>query len=189
MAMTNPEEFFPQRLSRRDIVKGLAGLTLVLASTGCTSSASPPANLTPISTQSTPSPTSAVMPTPTTSPTPTPITVTRRLLTYRGHTAAIYAVGWHGTRIVSGSEDRTAQVWNADTGSHILTYTGHSDVVSAVTWSPDGGRIASGSGDRTAQVWDAATGSRILTYRGHSWTVTDVEWSPDGTRIASASLD
>ncbi len=71
----------------------------------------------------------------------------------------------------------------------LYTYRGHSDLVWAVTWSPDGKRIASASGDRTVQVWDAFTGGNVYTYSGHADSVYAVAWSPDGQHIASASND
>ncbi len=110
------------------------------------------------------------------------------IYTYRGHSGSVRALVWSpdGKRIVSGSDDTTAQVWDATTGSNLITYRGHSNVVRAVACSPDGKRIVSGSDDKTVQVWGAATGSPIRIYRGHSKQVNAVTWSPDGTRIASA---
>ncbi len=118
--------------------------------------------------------------------------------TYRGHSnyrggpsntwlGFVNAVAWSpdGTRIASGSDDGTVQVWNATDGGHVFTYHGHSSGVAAVAWSPDGTRIASGGGDHTVQVWDAADGGNVYTYRGHSAQVNAVAWSPDGQRIAS----
>jgi serine/threonine protein kinase len=68
-----------------------------------------------------------------------------RLLTYTGHSSAVEAVAWSpdGTRIASGSDDETVQVWDASNGQHFFTYTGHSTSVYKVAWSPDGSRIAS----------------------------------------------
>jgi len=94
-----------------------------------------------------------------------------------------------GTRIVSGGNDNTIQVWDATTGQRLVTYTGHLGSIWAVTWSPDGKRIASGGNDSTVQVWDARSGRRLLTSAGHTAPVRAVAWSPDGTRIASASQD
>ncbi len=121
------------------------------------------------------------------------------LFTYNGHTTPVNTVAWSpdGKYIASGSgEDDSSsfkpyntivQVWDAATGSDILTYRGHSDIVNAVAWSPDSKRIASSSSDKTVQVWDAITGSKLFTYNGHTTPVNTVAWSPDGKYIASGS--
>jgi WD40 repeat protein len=57
-----------------------------------------------------------------------------------------------GSRLASGSSDKTVQVWEAGSGQPLRTYNGHAGVVSAVAWSPGGSRLASGSGDKTVQV-------------------------------------
>ncbi len=113
------------------------------------------------------------------------------LYIYHGHSDAVNAVAWSpdGTRIASGSDDGTVQVWDAASGKILTFYHGHSDMVIAVAWSPDGTRIASASSDKTVQVWDAAKGDNVYTYAGHSDAVNTVAWSPDGTHIASASSD
>src|SRR5229473_877786 len=91
------------------------------------------------------------------------------LFTYTGHTGPVFSVAWspNGKRIVSGSWDATAQVWDATKGAvPLVTYTGHTDVIESLVWSPDGRYIASASYDRTVQVWDAAVGgSAILIYK------------------------
>jgi WD40 repeat protein len=94
-----------------------------------------------------------------------------------------------GTKLASASADTSVHIWDAQTGSTILTYRGHSSKVNAVTWSPDGQRIASASDDGTVQVWQIATGETILTYRGHTKEVQSVAWAPNGKRIASAGND
>jgi len=98
------------------------------------------------------------------------------------------AVAWSpdGTRIASGGDDNTAQIWNATTGKLLLTYRGHSSSVHLVVWSPDGMHIASVGGDTTVQIWDVASGTLLLTYRGHSQWTNVVAWSPNGKLIASS---
>ena len=120
------------------------------------------------------------------------------LYTYRGHSSAVFSVGWSpdGTSIASGSTDTTVQVWDAPYARQDFTYREHSKPVLTVAWSPDGKRIVSGCGDTgneagetTVQVWDAFNGGHVLTYRGHSQPVLTAAWSPDGTTIASGGED
>ncbi len=84
---------------------------------------------------------------------------------------------------------RSASVGYTPLGTLVYTYRGHSDVVFALTWSPDSIRIASASADKTVQVWDAINGGNVYIYRGHDDFVYAVAWSPDGRRIASGSSD
>ncbi len=113
------------------------------------------------------------------------------LVVYHGHSDRVRSVAWSpdGAHIVSASDDKTAQVWEAATGDHLFTYPGHSDRVNAVAWSPDSKLITSASSDSTVQVWEADTGIYLLTYTGHSDRVNAVAWSPDSKLIASASDD
>ena len=61
-----------------------------------------------------------------------------------------------GTRVVSGSGDKTVRVWEVATGTEIVKLEGHTNTVMSVTWSPDGTRVVSGSLDKTVRVWDVA---------------------------------
>jgi len=111
--------------------------------------------------------------------------------TYTGQRGPVLSVAWSpdGTRIASGSDDQTVQVWLAEDGKLLQTCRGHASTVLSVTWSPDGTRIASASVDQTVRVWNVESGRLLQRYNGHKSTVWSVAWSPDGTRIASASFD
>ncbi len=68
-----------------------------------------------------------------------------------------------GTRLTSGSSDKTVRLWDVETGRELTTLTGHSDSVSSVSFSPDGTHIASGSDDNTVRLWE--TGRELATFR------------------------
>ena len=54
--------------------------------------------------------------------------------------------------IVSGSLDKTVQVWDATTGLHCQTFSRHLDTVHDIDISADGNLVASASGDTTIQI-------------------------------------
>ncbi len=76
------------------------------------------------------------------------------LLVLRGHERPVFAAGFSsdGGRIVSGSDDETARVWDAERGAELLVLRGHEGPVWAAAFSPDGARIVSGANDNTVRV-------------------------------------
>lgn len=55
------------------------------------------------------------------------------------------------SRMVSGSGDGTARIWDCDTGTPVHTLKGHTSWVLAVAYSGDDTRIATGSNDQTVR--------------------------------------
>src|SRR5712672_317494 len=97
---------------------------------------------------------------------------------FHGHSQRVRSVGFSpdGSRIVSGSEDSTIRLWDAETGNAIgKPLEGHTHYVSSVAFSPDGSRIVSGSWDNTIRLWDAGTGDSIGDQlEGHSGSVISI---------------
>jgi len=82
-----------------------------------------------------------------------------------GHTDRVRAVAVSpdGRFIVSGSDDRTVKVWEAESGQLLRSLAGHTGGVNAVAVSPDRRWIISGSDDHTIRAWDPESGeSRVL---------------------------
>lgn len=96
-----------------------------------------------------------------------------------------------GTRIVSGSYDKTIRVWDAASGIQILpVLRGHEGSVYSVALSPDCTRIASGSSDTTIRLWNTSLGTEVFPpLRGHDGFVRSVIFTPCGQYIISASDD
>ncbi|KAF7360114.1 Chromatin associated protein [Mycena venus] len=118
---------------------------------------------------------------------------------FSGHTQEIYSLDFSrdGRRIVSGSGDRTARIWDMESGSCIVlavdgdgadAATGDAGVTS-VAISPDGRYVAAGSLDTQVRVWDANTGTLVERLRGHRDSVYSVVFTPDGRGVVSGSLD
>ena len=58
-----------------------------------------------------------------------------------------------GTKIASGSLDKTIRVWNAKSGKTIIVLVGHDATVNCLSFSADGKYIFSGSLDGTIRIW------------------------------------
>ena len=110
-----------------------------------------------------------------------------------GHNHCVSSVAFtpDGSRIASGSFDKTVRVWDASTGMEMLPpLRGHGGWIWSVGFSPDGSKIVSGSDDWTIRVWDASTGIEIFPpLRGHDSHVRSVAFSPDGSKIVLGSRD
>ncbi|HUW56230.1 MAG TPA: protein kinase [Planctomycetota bacterium] len=113
------------------------------------------------------------------------------ILTLHGHQNLVRSVGFSpdGKRIVSGSDDSTVKIWEAETGREIRTLVGHQGDVFSVVFTPDGKRVVSGSRDKTVRAWDANTGEPVMVLKGHTDQVYAVAVSPDGKWIVSAGND
>jgi WD40 repeat protein len=94
-----------------------------------------------------------------------------------------------GRRIVTGSNDKTARVWDAESGKPMGEPVRHQREVYLASFSPDGRRIVTGSYDETARVWDAESGKPVGEPMRHENTVTAASFSPDGRRIITGSWD
>ena len=94
-----------------------------------------------------------------------------------------------GKRVVTASWDKTARVWDADTGKPVGEPMTHSDEVNSASFSPDGKRVVTASYDKTARVWDASSGAPIGPALEHDSSVTQGAFSPDSSRVATVSED
>ncbi|KAF7366487.1 WD-REPEATS-REGION domain-containing protein [Mycena sanguinolenta] len=103
----------------------------------------------------------------------------------------ILAFSPDGKQIVSGSNDGTICVWDAESGEMITgPIYSHTMPVNSVAFSPDGKQIISGSDDNTVCVWNAENRERVAgPFNGHTDGVRSVAFSPNGKQIVSGSAD
>ncbi len=97
----------------------------------------------------------------------------------------------NGRHIISGSDDTTIRIWDAETGADIVyPLKGHTGPVCSVAYSPNRQYIISGSSDMTIRIWDADTGAAVgEPLEGHVDEITSIVYSPNGQHIISASDD
>jgi eukaryotic-like serine/threonine-protein kinase len=113
------------------------------------------------------------------------------LKTLYGHVGNVQAVAFSpdGQRILTGSGDKTAKVWDVASGKELFTLKGHRDEINSVAFSRDGQWIVTGSKDNTARVWEGANGRFHHRLDGQGYAIRAVAFSPDGQRILTGSGD
>ncbi len=107
------------------------------------------------------------------------------------HEGPVYSAAFSpdGALVVTASDDKTAQVWNAATGAPIGKPLQHTETVWSAAFSPDSLLVVTASKDQTAQVWDAVTGAPIGKPLQHEGAVWSAVFSPDGKMVVTASSD
>lgn len=113
-----------------------------------------------------------------------------------------------GTRLVTGSWDNSARIWDANKGRVIAKLEGgHTAAINTCVFSPDaaGRFVLTSSDDGTAKLWEVTTelrsatpngkavpvpvGRVVRTFAGHSARVGFAAFSPDGHWVLTASDD
>jgi len=76
------------------------------------------------------------------------------LQTLEGHSDSVNSVAFslNGKQVISGSYNKTVQLWDAATEILVQMLEGHSGSVNSVAFSPDSKQVISGSRDKTVQL-------------------------------------
>lgn len=112
--------------------------------------------------------------------------------TLSGHTDGVMCLQFSETLshpafpiLITGSYDRTARVWNLETGREIHCLTGHTRAIRALQF--DEAKLITGSMDHTMRVWDWRTGKCLRVLEGHTEGVVCLNF--DSNVLASGSVD
>jgi WD40 repeat protein/serine/threonine protein kinase len=107
------------------------------------------------------------------------------------HEALVGAVAYSpdGATVLTGSDDKTARLWNARTGKPLTEPMKHDGGVSSVAYSADGATVLTGSNDGTARLWNARTGEPLAEPMKHDGAVLAVAFSPDGGTVLTGCGD
>ncbi|KDN47551.1 WD40 repeat-like protein [Tilletiaria anomala UBC 951] len=87
--------------------------------------------------------------------------------------------------LITGSYDRTARVWNLETGKELRVLKGHTRGVRCLQF--DEAKLITGSMDRTLKIWDWRSGQLIRTLEGHTAGIVCLHYNDQ--ILASGSQD
>lgn len=107
---------------------------------------------------------------------------------FTGYTDSVVAVAFtpDGQRVIGGSWDMTARVWDIQTRQAVHNFRLES-WGTALAVSPDGGWLA--VGNRGAHLFDLTTGKQVALLNTHTDIITSLAFSPDSTLLATGSAD
>jgi len=109
----------------------------------------------------------------------------------KGHQSRVWTVNFSpdGKKIVSGSDDSTARIWNTQTGQQLAVLKGHLSGVNSAVFSPDGFTVMTSGMDGNIKLWDAGTGALKGNLKKFSGGIWQTAYNRDGDKIIIASLE
>ncbi|KAF8759022.1 A Receptor for Ubiquitination Targets [Rhizoctonia solani] len=93
--------------------------------------------------------------------------------TLKGHTDGVMCLQFNERLshpsfpvLITGSYDRTARVWNMETGAEVQCLKGHARAIRALQF--DAAKLITASMDHTLKVWNWRNGTCVRTLEGHT---------------------
>lgn len=92
-------------------------------------------------------------------------------------------------KVVLGTKDNAAQLWEANTGLKLTALDSTGDKWVKAKFSPDGKKILSVVDNNAVRIWDAASGKPLTDLLIHESQIMAAQFSLDGSMVATASFD
>jgi len=108
-----------------------------------------------------------------------------------GHDLGISTLVWSscGEFLVSGSDDRTARLWDVEAMRTVRLLEEHESFVTCATFGPASHLLITGSADERARVWDVRAPRCVRVIEAHSEALTDVDVQRTGEEMLTCSRD
>ncbi|NJO14360.1 MAG: TIR domain-containing protein [Thioploca sp.] len=94
-----------------------------------------------------------------------------------------------GTLILTASDDKTARLWQTESGKLLQTLIGHQAKIEQAAFSPDGQWVITVSSDKTARLWPVKSGQLLHTFTGRAGTIYYADFSPDSRLLVTTTWD
>jgi len=91
--------------------------------------------------------------------------------------------------VATGSQDKTAKLWDGHNLNLLAVLKGHRRGLWAVQFSPSDQILASASTDGTIKLWSLADHSCIKTLEGHESSILRIHFVAKGQQLVSAASD
>lgn len=98
------------------------------------------------------------------------------------------AISDDGRRVLSGSNDGIARLWDLTSGRLVRRLEGHTKPITAVAFAPDGRQAVTASEDTTLRLWDTTDGRELHVFKPQVVSRA-VVFTPDGRTFISAGPD
>jgi WD40 repeat protein len=109
-----------------------------------------------------------------------------RLQGHKGNVATA-AFSRNGRLLATASDDKTARLWGAKTGSMRASLRGHAGAVTSLAFSPDDRRLLTRGSEGRIRVWDTDTGAEVLTIGSDRAPIDQAVFHPSGQQIITWS--
>jgi len=115
----------------------------------------------------------------------------QKLIRTMSHDGAVTGVAFSndGTKLATASDDRTATIWDIETGEQVVDCLGHFGELRSVVFSNDSSEVITVSKDSTVRVWNSTQRRSSITSKPHAEIIWDLSIFADQKQAVSVSQD